>query len=1753
MKRIYSFFLLLKQGLKGVFKFKIQFIIILLLSFLASFILSTSLTLTSRINKTYNNIVNNVNKFDYSSSNEIRTYRTDRNNSTTDRSVIPLLDLVNNSNSYYNQSSNSKNTSYLNFILNKKNLTSKFDNKTLLTELFENKDFIELFTTISGNNIQWIWENNWLWQLALYFNKFAYHSYEQFLKNNKEYTYLKNTVIGKYLTNSFKDKNEFLNDAKVLKNIKINNLKNNFNAKDFRKTFNKQIQNKELFSYIYISGMSLFQYIYRNIYLPYFSDFKIEDNKIGNSFYTFLTGSKLNNVSDSQADKWVISDKNKSYLTEFELNKTKINESDNSILISNQNNKEAIKKLILEKGMKGNTELVLITSDNQKVQSINPIINDTSLFKLLFYNGNGTSVTNVVSVLSDTNFIKKDILIGENQFDNIELIHNIWLAHLKYTALASGYDINFRTEVFNYDSVTQIRYRLIVLNDDHTTNLTILNKNQGARLPTKSEALISEQFARAHKLKLGQQIIVDGALLSIVGFATDAYSFFPTTDPDFPIPQSGLGAILYVNKSTIKDILSSTSQSNTNRVSKGYLSFFLTKKHSTASIDMFNAYQMNDISKLYDSIKYQKEQKNKVSTWLNIKDFDHSIFRFNWIIAPLAINTYKISTLIAALAVSLIAIIALIICIRKTIYFNAKQIGILKALGSSPLQISISYLAYILVIILTSAPLGWIVGLCTQSVFVKLFVHYFSIPLYSFTVEPFSLLISLLIFGLFGLIISLLTAFLITKKPLFDILAVKQNWSSSKFINRLKRTWFKKARFTTKFSLTLASSGKKNIFLLVTVVGISTMFISAGLAIPSIAFTIKNTYYKSIKYANEYNYAKGVTNSPLTKPTINYWNGQEELDKNISSTILNNQELFYYNDPTDYVSSSYDVNPFPKYLYKLEELNKNNIKETKSKLAWTLLELIQNKDHVNELNKTNSLDLLFTEMFGNNLYNVVGNQFSIGVIDQILGLILNSKDNVINPNDKNTKWTDEQKDLIFKELTNNFTKTGTTAISILVNDLSTSKSDDWKTKIFDAILKAVPPYVSAYIQKPSRKEQFSIGYNVQHYIPDHETLTTVSDIKATINQKNTNLVLTGISNNQSAFIINQKNANNLFVDYKKLLALQEVFLEKKSNDIKLNDQFLLYDSKNNQINLPVLPNKQASAFYNLNKTTDISNILTTSKQFFINTKNGYVNLPKHAWVYDDLNFIKSKYYNLLTEQQKQLISKFRTGRNSSAVNSDDIRWLDPYNLDNNKFTLKLLYDQDRFDNDSTYDNKEWTLLNNSYMFDDFTYNNQFDDLLSSYIRPYYQYKNIQIYIPQSLIDIDQIINISNSKKTQDQLKNNTEHWYKKDIDYNKVPKSVIKAWDIKDSNEKFLMIRPYDLRFTLTIDNVYKSGLSNLIAKPEYWMYQSTKTNNSAKLNAQIIQKDAKTVYQNKDLKIVAKPVGTLDSYNQKLILTDQGLMNLVLNLSIGKKIAIKDNFYNRETVIKAGEKYNDIISRFDRYDFNQITNYLDKNKNKKEFNNLLFSKKDPFNQAQFLWHNSKYSNIEEALDLTSGISFIPDTAYNGFYILNGHGASSASGDDDMISSIKNQNLLATSKTLINQITFIAISIGMLLIITVIITSALLVMLISDIYVTQYQQFMILMKALGYSNYKISKYAFGTAIVFSLFAWAASTALTWILITLIIKIITALGFAIPYGFSFWTLIVSFIIITIAFIGSLIVSSNKIRTKKPASLLTVSNE
>ncbi|AJM71793.1 ABC transporter permease [Mycoplasma yeatsii] len=1806
-KNITNFFLLLKQGVKGVFKFRIQFTIILLLSFLASFILSTSITLSSRIDNTYNNIVNNVKKFDHISSNQISINSQDATD-TTDRSIFPLLDLVSD-NSYYNKKTNDKNTSFLNFVLNEKALQNTDNKKTLITEMFADKVFASFFkdiTTFDESN-----KTNasvWSWQLTFYATQFAFNKYNELIKNNQNVDYLKDTVIGRYILNT-SDTKKFNDIINKINEIEVKGFDKNWStSKEGQKkvielfnTFSNE--EKEFFSYIYASIHTLIEYISKKIYLEIFNPivdkFEKSNKKLdhkGNDFYNFLVGRDIKDIDGNfktddhfngtpEGFSWIINDKNKPYLNNFEIDKTVIKENEYKIITKDSNVDDQIKKI----GMRGMTDIVIADTlkdqSNNKtvVTNIEPKVNDFSLFKLITNNGQSKSLTKKVNIYHQTRPIFSGALLDsiDNHVskpnsiihDNVDFIHDCWLAHLRYTALASGYDISFRREIFTYDYISNTRFRMVFLDDNrtesNTTNLTILNKNAGARMPRYGEVLISEQYALEHNYKIGDQIKVESANLTITGYATDTYSFFPSTDPDFPIPQSKLGAVIYAGSQTIKNILSGTSTTKSNETSKGYEMSFLRRNKNfniETSKNLFNAFQLNDVTRIYDSVVSQQSKgKTQFNTWLSLTDFNSSNLRFNWTIEPKVIRTYQIITLVSAIVVSVIAVVALIICIRKTIHFNAKQIGILKALGTEPLMISVTYLSYSLIIISTVVPLGWVLGLVTQSGFIHLFINYFSLPLYQFTIEPISLIVSLIIFGLIGGAVSLLTSYLITKQSVIDILKVTQKWSSSKLINRLKNSWFKKAKFPTKFSLTLASSGKKNIILLSTVVGVSTFVISTGLAIPSIAFTTKKAYYNSIKYANEYKFLDDVTNSPLTKKSITYWHGQDHLDKDIKSIKIGPDVLDYYSDPSFYASSSYDVTPFSKYVYSGE-----------NKLNWTLLRLLRtdidkfskeaktkittNNLTTNNEIKTNEakpatdstgLDLIFTEFFGNNLYNVVGSQFSVGVIDQILGIILNSKYNLFADKKTSENWDDLNKSLTFKNTTNNITIMASQVITSLLGRQGGSSNGDWKDRLLDAIKLGLPPYVNSFLQKSlSRKEQFAIGYNIDKIIPKKETPSTVVDANATFNNKNIDISFTGIADNQTAFEFKKRANDKLFVDYPTLLEIQKAFLGTQTDNIvDQNTKFKYYDKQTNTLNIPIIPNKQAAAFYGLSKKKTIENISTSNQHFFIKTnkEQGYIPIPKYAWIYDDSNFINSDYYkNNLEKDYGSKIQNHRIGR-EGVTSADKARWLDPYNLDNNKITFKIQYENDLKDNTSTVI-KDQKLKKDSYMFDDFIYNDEFNGIESSYIRPYYEYKNIQLYIPQSFINVDDIINANNSSK-KDLNISDEEKWYRKDIPAKEVAKSVKNAWSIKEnSDEKFLMIRPYDLRYTFTSDKVAKTGADNFLSKPLNWITKSTSSANRSGIDVAIMQKNTKVNYQNSDLKIKATPVDVLDSYNGKLTLVDQGLANLVMDYSLGKKIGIKDNLFNKtDGVIKAGEKDgNDIISAFDRYEFNQISKFS--NPGDKFFETMKFVDGDIFKESQMMWHNSKYSNVaSEPLELTSGISFVPPIWYNGSYLI-GTGSAGPSQSFDIGSMVKNQTLLETSKQLIDQVTFIAISIGMLLIITVIVTSALLVMLIGDIYVSQYQQFMTLMKALGYSTFSINKYAFGTVSILSLLVWVGSTILTWSIISIVITIITRLGFAIPYGFALWTLFTSIAIVGISFVGSLLVSSNKIRKKKPASLL-----
>lgn len=127
--------LLFKQGIRSMFKFKIQFIVVILLSFFASFYLASTASLNYRMNQSYNDIVRNYEKFDYSYS----TKSSEPNLSTSTKTLLPILDLIPGSTNYFTQGNQTINDSF-NLVLNNHGLKSNGYQENLITKTFFNAD-----------------------------------------------------------------------------------------------------------------------------------------------------------------------------------------------------------------------------------------------------------------------------------------------------------------------------------------------------------------------------------------------------------------------------------------------------------------------------------------------------------------------------------------------------------------------------------------------------------------------------------------------------------------------------------------------------------------------------------------------------------------------------------------------------------------------------------------------------------------------------------------------------------------------------------------------------------------------------------------------------------------------------------------------------------------------------------------------------------------------------------------------------------------------------------------------------------------------------------------------------------------------------------------------------------------------------------------------------------------------------------------------------------------------------------------------------------------------------------------------------------------------------------------------------------------------------------------------------------------------------------------------------------------------------
>ncbi|ASZ09017.1 ABC transporter permease [Mesoplasma chauliocola] len=1708
-----SNWLLFKQGLKGIFKFKIQFVIILILSFLSIFILTTSISLKDRLNNTYNQIVKSVDKFDYEYIDEFYGKSGSINASQTSQNLM-LMYVNNDSYSVLN------NLKEFNLSFNK-----IYSGETFITKAFEDEKMKSIFSSNQLKTISTEFSINVRNLLMLYFYKDLSNALNNLDLESESVLNLMQTPIYKYAKTL--DSAEIKNDYDYIlgesENWKFdqNNFLQNKGLEDLEK-----IQNKNFFIYTYAAFTSIVAYIADlNNYLE-LTDYDTTTPEL----YEIITGNKHNSSEDSK--NRVVTDQNK-----YSLNH---DESNSNIIQLENESKTKIVEAIINEGLKGITtpifkfetsdlisntvvnkstfklessvssddwssRMTVLGDDDMTKEQFNYVFNKNLDLRWITEGGKYTNATSSEINTKEDNMIQQVLSLAYN-------------TQLKIAANNANVKTELRREFFIYDNVTQRSYKLVVLDDMQTTKLKVLNPDKGGRLPlNKGEILISEQFARANKISLFSDIKLGIQNLTISGFATDTFSYFPIVNDELPIPQPKNSAIIYGSAETLRSILVDSTSGQGEKINQSQFKRFIWLDDNS---------NINEYNRLFAPSKEPIE-------------FNNSTYRFSWEMQPKVILAYSLFTIIISLIIGVIALIGLLISLKKSINANAKQIGILKALGVKPQNIAVSYIAQSVIIALFIIPLSWGIGLLLQSMFVHLFIPYFSIQLYQFQISFLPLILGFIFFGLLSVLVSFMTAWKLTNKPVMEILKVQEvNKKASYLLNKMKLTIFNKSKFTLKFSITLAATNRKNIYLMTIIIFITSFLVSIGFSIPAMVRTAEEAYYKNIEYANSYDYVENVSNAPLSKGSISYSKSPDEIDKDYTK----HGDIWTYSNASNYFESTYDTSPISKYLYR-------GINNESPVYVNTFKYIASDKANISEPNNSLKADesglfQLITEQFGNNFANGIGSQFSIGTIEQVFGLISNSLYDVttLNPDTNQTTETSIN-DAMVKRKYDIITKNLTQAIPLILQSIlgtqASNENDDWKDQILSIITGAAPSFVQSYIQDPSRVQQYSFGYGVKKIFKDDESFAT----NIRVQNEDQSIKLTGLESNQKAFQIDDKTSNSLFIDQKVLNDLEKVFNgELIENDIVYNG-FKYYDRETNTIYAPIAPNKQAENAYKINKNSNISNINTSQNQLlFEHLKNGKVSydvLPKYAWIYDDSNFINSDYFDKswTPEQKNEIIN------NRSGVYSNQHQYLNLYEMDNNKFTYKYQYTKQDTEKEGLT-----TLDNNAYLFNDFAVK---DNKGVSYVRPYYQYSDIKLFLPKALLSQDQLNGYDKwANYNTDSENDDVKGYYDNNVDVKDIPLSTRKAWEAiygqKASDNGYIMIKPYSMEYSLTEENSKNRGLENII---------DTKSDSSWYLHAirsgLLKQASAEVKYVNNGLKINLQSVGTLDSYNGNITLIDQGLANLIANYSIARKYDVNYNFFEPEIAYKAGENIpssnGPIISNYDKYKLHDEKKDLYVN----DWTNMLNNGEESLNYTQMMWNNAKYSNINEPTDLTTG--FLQTTQENNGILLLSQIPISNITTSSIILQVANQRLLSTEKDLIAQISQLAISVAMLIIVSVIITSSLLIILIGDIYITHYQRFMILMKSFGYSNWKVQKYSFGTVTILSVIAWILAMAMACGLIALLLLAIKAFGLAIPFIISWWPFVASLAVVSLSYFGSLILISKKLRNGDPASLLMETHE
>ncbi|AVN60178.1 hypothetical protein CG007_00845 [Mesoplasma entomophilum] len=1788
--------LLFKQGLRGIFKYKIQFIVIMLLTFFASFYLASITSLNARMNESYNTIVKDYDKFDYTYYNESNEASLTNSN----RTYIPILDFVPNQTNSFISDNKTINDSF-NLVLNDFNgyYDNSFITKALFDENMKPSDALKSAWNVNDPNF---WS-----QLSRLFIKPGKHPeiyngklylplYGEKIENfdsSTGYKVMQGAVLkivkalSEALVNEIQaeDKSEGFKSSLFFRTweareykigVNFDSLKMSVdggNAAPLINTYKTEVSSKgEFQNYVYNALESVAYYIMgsasefiNNSYIKVknqMNDFNWEDSSLTIQEKVLKYETEFNAIAESQKEMKI--------WTDLRLDSKHSNKEASDEII--RWNKELAFEYIFGTNFYEdkivNENYIVDTNDLNNstyqilVKNINPINNGLDLDKngmrglanpaaVKFNEKESYQITTKNDLASFERVNRGDIYsakssgklndyefnenLGQNYYDWSSL-YSYNIMHQKMAAEINNIELQIREEAFFYDNSNGTNYRIVITNDRYDYNFKV---TAGLQAIQENEVVISQQYALKNNYKVGDKIKIGGKQFIISGFGSDALTYYPLVDPKMPIVDVKNSVIVYAPKYAINKIMNNVDSSNIT-----FYNYFFVRNDGSQKEEEFirNMYHF-DADLKSNTSSFSSDYKNSSSigpislakTTNNIEKFSETYFYLNWSLQPKVLSIVNIISIVSCIVILLIALISIVFGISKTVHHNASQIAILKAQGVNSYRISLSYLWYSIFITFITIPLAWIVSGFFQEILANLVSTYFSTTLYEFVWDYRILVFLILFLGLITIVLSYLITLILTSKNYTKILSNNENKTRKNLrifeLVNLSRI----LPFRYKMPMKLAIRGYKQVFMLFVTSLIVTVLITVTVATPVMLNIYIKDADKYIKYKNDYSLNESISGLPTSKSSLSASRGIEYTEnlalepKVLKGESKQNQiSDIYFDNNKYYNDSNWDSSIMPVIMFGEGWTNKKWMNDFNWTEKWIFDE---NSNSVSQQESSKLMKLLLPII--GQIGNLNGLSFSPGTFEKISSYVWNTN---VNPAtgwnyfsgsntqlDQNQVW--DMKTKSYKGSIEFIQEMLSQMISLISGNNSNGlpiiqipQGANWKESIMMLAQAFLPNSMQQYYKKSANTEsQFNISLNSETYTPGKETLST--QVKTNFGKSTS--TITGLKDNQKAYAIPNESYDKIFLKDSEIKKLNSLFSNPDNyskSDIIANDGFVVYNQKTKTLNIPVVTNLKAEQKYSLDKNQQVNSMEYKA------LKIGNFTVPKNAWIYDNRE---------ITEN----MSVFDKDLNLTS----ESEWIDPSNIDPNKFTYTKEFEyDDNYNITSVRQDSKWFI--NSYLKNDV----KSLDSLSFELRPYYHYNNLKLFVPHNVANINTLLNgefASHSRKSKfntNNWKSNIDLWHGK-VNRNDVPDSVLNSWGSDFANvQDWEWISPFSLNYSKEIRDENRKGWINNIESDltniHTWAADKIKLSGS---------KDDIYVKTITDLPTFLSSVniisvGNINTYNGNMIIADQDLLNLLTNKSTSKYIPVDYDFYGDP--IK--EINNGLLVKEDqtitiRNMKTPLELLKEMNKEKKFFmkDELMsqgYSENEAFNMViQNRDFNNKFSNFNEPFGITNSIKGSMSNSQGIWALSDGVDKGNFKNLSSLYSSVE---LASAQLGIVTNVTESIIMISILIVVATLFISVLVISMICDIYIIKYHRFMLTMRSIGYNNLEL---AFNTALiptglslVFVVLGYIGGVTI----ITLATNLLTNFGFFIPVVFYWWLplaiVITIFILFFISFAFSL---------------------